>query len=260
MKKPVKLDKTRRLRWQKVVIWSVAGLILAGGLTLAYVEFFYRPDIPLKVTSLSLEYGQQFKQDPKDLLQTSNQAILASAEIDTKPLKYKPDTKYPEAGNYQLAVSYVQKRQAQVKRLKLEVKDTTPPELKIDNEPIALVASEQKPDYAKLFDAKDLSEYEISVEDSAINYQQAGVYEIKVTATDKYDNATTKNAKLNITVPEPVAAISSGPAATAQLTYVRGVLIVNKKRPPTRQLCAWRKSYRRSGCSSAYRRYATGGT
>jgi hypothetical protein len=233
MKKPVKLDKTRRLRWQKVVIWSVAGLILAGGLTLAYVEFFYRPDIPLKVTSLSLEYGQQFKQDPKDLLQTSNQAILASAEIDTKPLKYKPDTKYPEAGNYQLAVSYVQKRQAQVKRLKLEVKDTkplkykpdtkypeagnyqlavsyvqkrqaqvkrlklevkdtTPPELKIDNEPIALVASEQKPDYAKLFDAKDLSEYEISVEDSAINYQQAGVYEIKVTATDKYDNATTK--------------------------------------------------------------------
>lgn len=209
----------------------MAGLIIAGGLTLTYVEFFYRPDIPLKVTSLSLEYGQQFKQDPKDLLQTSNQSILASAEIDTKPLKYKPDTKYPEAGNYQLAVSYVQKRQAQVKRLKLEVKDTTPPELKIDNEPIALVASEQKPDYAKLFDAKDLSEYEISVEDSAINYQQAGVYEIKVTATDKYDNATTKNAKLNITVPEPVVVISSGPAATAQPTYVRGVLIVNKKRP-----------------------------
>lgn len=86
MKKPVKLDKTRRLRWQKVVIWSVAGLILAGGLTLAYVEFFYRPDIPLKVTSLSLEYGQQFKQDPR-FISNDNQAILASAGNWHKAIK-----------------------------------------------------------------------------------------------------------------------------------------------------------------------------
>lgn len=213
----------KRLLIALVVLGGVLALILAG------LIYYYRPDIALRSSTIVLELGKQFDISPKDILSTEDQDILSSVKIDKSSIKSRPGANYPGVGQYRIGVTYIQKRKKQLKQIKLEVKDTTAPELIIGDGIVSLVASADKPDYSQLFTAKDLSEVKITVDDKSVDYSKAGEYKIEVVATDKYHNQTTKTATIQVTKPEP-APISS-PAVVTQPTYINGILVANKKHP-----------------------------
>ena len=222
-----KLKLKRKTKSFRVILAVLSiGLVLVC-LGAAYFVYFYRADIPLRLTDIVIEYGNQFNPKPEDILKTNDQDVLRSAKVHQPSLRYVQGKDYPEVGNYRLRVNYIQKRKSQSKEFGLRVVDTTAPKLVISEDGVSLVESSEEPDYTKLFTVKDLSEVEIVVQGESVDYQKAGDYEIQVSAVDKHGNQTTKPAKLKITKPERIAA----PELGAQPTYVNGIMVVNKKHP-----------------------------
>lgn len=187
-----------------------------------YMIFFYRSDIKLGEQNISLEYGETFDIDPKTALKTESQSIIDTINLDTSSIHYADDKNYPSVGEYIIKVNYTQKGKSQTKETTLKVVDTTPPEF-VDFQEAAMEIQkgDENPDYSTYFKAKDLSEFEIVVDDNKVDYQTEGDYEIEVTAKDVYDNATTMKSNVKI-VTQPVATSNGA-------TYVDGILIVNKK-------------------------------
>ncbi len=218
-----------------LTVW-LSGAILIGGFFIRgyYLHVFHRPDVPLASNKITLEYGESVKLNPKNLLETKYPDIKNSTQLDLSSLIFQPAKTYPEVGSYSLKVSYTQKRKLQTKFLNFVVADTKPPEFtELNNGVIELEVGAPKPDFGDQFKASDFSEFTIEIDDSAIDYQKAGDYQLKITARDKYKNEVEKTAKIKIISPAPKfsGGIYYSPAqnSVANLTIVRGLIIANKK-------------------------------
>lgn len=178
-----------------VVIGSVA---VVGGGTYGGVQIYHHitqepTELVLLNDKIDLEYGLPLSEDAKDYVdvEKSNQEMLEKAVVDLSSVTMNEDG-IAEVGEYVIKITSGDKEYS----IELAVADTAAPTFKDGVNEIE-TAYATVPDYLSLFKAEDGSEFEITVDDSAVNYEQAGTYSIKVSAKDKYGN---ENVLDNISV------------------------------------------------------------
>lgn len=171
-----------------VVIGSVA---VVGGGTYGGVQVYHHitqgtTELVLLNDKIDLEYGLPLSEDAKDYVDVkkSNQEMLENAVVDLSGVTMNNDG-YAEVGKYVIKITAGDKEYS----IDLTVADTAAPTFK-DGVTEIETAYATVPDYLSIFKVEDGSEFEVTVDDSAVNYEQAGTYSIKVSAKDKYGNET----------------------------------------------------------------------
>ena len=144
------------------------------------------------VDQLTVEFGNSIPMKPKEYLQEK----VSSKIISDIKLKIINDTKidnesYQPIGNYIVSLSY----KNQQKNVKVSVVDTTNPEFKEFKEKIEITAGASI-DVKNSFQANDLSDVKIEVDDSNVDYNTTGEYQINIKAIDAYGNITSKQSSV----------------------------------------------------------------
>ena len=169
-----------------IVVGTVA---VVGGGTYGGVQVYHHitqdpAELVLLSDKIDLEYGLLLSEDAKDYvdIEKSNQEMVDNAVVDLSGVTMNEDG-YAEVGEYVIKITSGDKEYS----IDLAVADTAAPTFKDGVNEIE-TAYATVPDYLSLFKAEDGSEFEITVDDSAVNYEQAGTYSIKVSAKDEYGN------------------------------------------------------------------------
>ena len=207
-------------------------LVIITALVITGLYIYTTPKANIIKNELQFEYGKQVNISIQDVLEASNEKVYDSAEIDLSNLKYETDKDYPNVGSYKVQISYSIRGKLYTNDLTINVIDTIVPEFTKFRESFEIVQGAAKPDYLSHFEASDLSEIKIIIDDSNVDYNKPGDYIIIVTVIDAYDNEATGEATIKIK-PKPVV-INNGSTCAVTNTqpyYFNGILLVNKKHP-----------------------------
>lgn len=116
------------------------------------------------------------------------------------------DKNYLNVGEYKFKITYLSQNQT----ITVNVVDTTKPVFEIFTKTIEVEAETKEIKWSDYYQATDLTDVKIDVDDSNVDLNKAGTYKIKVKATDENNNSVTKNAEVTVKekptpTPEPVA-------------------------------------------------------
>lgn len=167
----------------------VGTVVVVGGGTYGGVQIYHHvhdepKELVLLQDEIDLEYGIVLSEEAKDYVDVdkSNQEMLEKAIVDLSNVTMNEDG-YAEVGEYVIKIVSGDKEYS----IDLAVADTVAPTFK-DGISEIKTAYASVPDYLSMFKAEDGSDFEITVDDSSVNYEKAGTYTIKVSAKDKYGN------------------------------------------------------------------------
>lgn len=178
-------------------------LLLGGG-----IGYANKPRINLKSDRVTIEYGNTVSINPGDYISIENPGYLSSIGFKSALISDKANysinetaetvvtksSQYLDVGSYDSYIVYA----SEMLPLRIDVVDTTPPVFKNFKETVKIPVNSKKEDLEKLFNAIDLSEVRIVIDDSKVKYDKVGEYEIKVKATDAYHNQTEKKCKVKV--------------------------------------------------------------
>jgi len=177
------------MKKKKIII----GILIAVILILSVIIFIIlsKPKIELKHENYVFEFGESVSAVPSYYLKNGNKTndlnnykLILNNKLEIKDKKIlSKDEKYLMVGKYDLSIKY----KKETKSFSIEVKDTKKPEFKEAPEKITLEQNSKNVDLTKFFDAEDLSEVKLSISGN-YDISKLGNYELKVIATDKYDN------------------------------------------------------------------------
>lgn len=120
---------------------------------------------------------------------------------------------YLNVGEYKFKITYLSQSQT----ITVNVVDTTKPVFEIFTKTIEVEAETKEIKWTDYYQATDLTEVKINVDDSNVDLNKAGTYKIKVTATDIDGNSVTKNAEVTVKEkPKPTPTPTPEPVAPAQ--------------------------------------------
>lgn len=123
------------------------------------------------------------------------------------------DKNYLNVGEYKFKITYLSQSQT----ITVNVVDTTKPVFEIFTKTIEVEAETKEIKWTDYYQATDLTEVKINVDDSDVDLNKAGTYKIKVTATDIDGNSVTKNAEVTVKEkPKPTPTPTPEPVAPAQ--------------------------------------------
>ncbi|WP_294562482.1 hypothetical protein [uncultured Traorella sp.] len=158
-------------------------------------------DLQLAKTEITVEYGDPLSLDPKDyLIEDTAEDILHGTSVkvfiaEGNNKKNEPldtDGTGLEVGSYILSLSY----KDETEDVKVNIEDTTAPEFVNFTEKVILIQGEST-DLTKLFQVKDLSAVEVTVE-GEVDFDTVGKYPVTFIAKDKYENMTEKECVIQI--------------------------------------------------------------
>ena len=213
------------------IIGIVAILIaLIGGIT-GYHSYSH-PELKLNAKTVNVEYGADVEKYLINSIDTSiydDKSVVDDIEFTCKKINDFSDV---DVGEYTIKYKY---RDSE-KTLKLIVKDTTAPEIKLRNS--ANIFENDVIDYDSLVSVDELSSYKTSYDDSAVNYNTPGSYIAKYIVEDKYGNkneveipVTVNQLLLQTTSP---ASISLSPEGTSKFevsTNCNSAIFYNSSNP-----------------------------
>lgn len=195
---------------KKIIIILITILLILAIITSIYF-IFYNPFLDIKLKGqkkITLEVNSEYKEPGIKVSGTKNK-YKTIGKVNTKKL-----------GNYTLTYKIkLLKTEKEIKR-EIIIVDTTNPELKLTNGNISIYQNEtyKEPGY-KVTDNYDK---EVKVEVTGkVDNKKVGEYKLTYTATDSSNNKTTVERK--VTVKKKEVKTTSG------LTYINGILLVNKK-------------------------------
>ncbi len=123
------------------------------------------------------------------------------------------DKNYLNVGEYKFKITYLSQSQT----ITVNVVDTTKPVFEIFTKNIEVESETKEIKWTDYYQATDLTEVKINVDDSDVDLNKAGTYKIKVTATDIDENSVTKNAEVTVKEkPKPTPTPTPEPVAPAQ--------------------------------------------
>ena len=164
-------------------------LIIAGLLALPLAGCS-KQKMKLANKEITVEYGETISTEAKDYLNNDDE-FLKEVKIENIPTN-EQDKNYPGIGDYELILKNGDEQQ----KVKVYVKDRVAPEFKDLSEKY-IVAYDTKLKETD-FQATDLSECTISIDDKNVNYQKTGEYKASVIAKDKYNNETKKDINVQV--------------------------------------------------------------
>lgn len=153
--------------------------------------------LQLNKETVEIEYGKTYNPNLKDIVKNYDDFNGKDLKLEST-IKNEDGKEYPSVGKYEVKVTYKKQEVTQ----KVEVKDTTKPELTVPENIEILQGTDLSTfDFKSLLNATDLSElkdYEIDY--SKVDANTVGEYEVNVSIQDKYENKT--DAKVKATVIE----------------------------------------------------------
>lgn len=191
------------LKHTKSVIASILILLVVCGVGI-YV--YLSSDKPLNFAlkddvkqGLTYEYGNKIEIVDTDFLalddldQKQKEALLSNLKIENN-LVMEENKDYPKVGEYTITFTYKDK----VLSTNVMVKDTTKP---VFNDISSLTFEEGTEfDFTTAgIEATDLTEVKLTYDDSAVNKEVAGTYNLLVTATDSNGNTEIKEIQVEVT-------------------------------------------------------------
>lgn len=182
----------------------------------------------VKNDTVTIELGNSVSIKPQDYLDKNKtdedaykncqltSSILKNQDeytvTDDKKIVSK-DKNYLNVGEYKFKITYL----SQSKTITVNVVDTTKPVFEIFTKTIEVEAETKEIKWTDYYQATDLTDVKIDVEDSDVDLNKAGTYKIKVTATDIDGNSVTKNAEVTVKEkPKPTPTPTPEPVVPAQ--------------------------------------------
>ena len=154
--------------------------------------------VTLKSNVHYFEYGDVITFDNEDVLETSNPKILDSLVIDQSNIELEDDKKFPKVGEFNVSASYVELFSTKEKDFSIIVSDNTKPNfIKFPNL-IKLMINDDKYDLLSYFVVEDLSDFEIKIDTSSVNFKKEGQYDVEAIASDKYGNESSQDFSILI--------------------------------------------------------------
>lgn len=145
-------------------------------------------------TEKTIEIGTLLSENINDYvnLNKTDSELLENAKLNFEGVVFL-ENGFPKPGEHKIVITAGDKEY----EIKLNVKDTKPPVFK---DGLAIIETKfgQKPEYAKIFFAEDSSGVTITVDDSKVDYEKTGTYNIVVTAKDGYGNESTLNPQVKV--------------------------------------------------------------
>ena len=138
-----------------------------------------QPKLILKQNTVNLEYGENFNY---------------LDYVDEEDISYSCDgfdEDNPAVGKYTITYKYGNSK----KKLTLNIKDTTAPQL-IQTKEIDIIENDEI-DYRDYLEIKELSKYELEIDDSGVSYLAAGNYNASIKALELELSTTTLNLEEN---------------------------------------------------------------
>ena len=209
----------------KIAIISVVAVIVFL-VTIVLGWYFYTTyanSINILNDTVSVEYGEEYIPSVEDFVELTEAITLDNTYIEYE-LEYKEvldeetgeiieTYTYPEVGEYDITVYHsfdfkllgltvftsIISNEAEI-----VVEDTTAPEFQEEVATEITTYQDMEIDadtLAEKFDVYDLSEVELIIDDSLIDYETVGEYETTVCAKDIYNNSTTINVVVKVKEP-----------------------------------------------------------
>lgn len=188
----------------KKVIGGIIVLVII--VIVAIIMILNQKNLVLKSEEIQIEFGETISLNPEDYLDMTkiDKDILDKVNISTNaPDRTElPDNSFkecPPVGEYSVMISY----NDEVVEATVKVVDTTKPTFAKYKKEVG-VTKDCNPDMEKIiseFQANDLSEVKITVDDSQVDYSKVGTYKAIVKATDKYNNEATRELTFEIVEP-----------------------------------------------------------
>lgn len=179
---------------------GVAGVGIVGIVIMLAIFVFMngnKTSMELKKENFIVEYGEQYSTKASDYIKADNDVLEdVVIKVENKHAKECPAgsqcaefliTDVYRVGTYKATATYKKEKL----EFTIEIKDTTKPVFKDFKEKVE-VPREYTGDLSKEYTAEDLSEVTITVDTKEVDFNKAGEYKAKVTATDKNKNKTTK--------------------------------------------------------------------
>ena len=190
-------------KWNGLIKTKKGKGILLGILVIILIIFvgvFYinkDKTLQLNKETVEVEYGKTYNPSLKEIVKDYGDFNSKDLKLEST-VKNEEGKEYPSVGKYEVKVTYKKQEVTQ----KVEVKDTTKPELTVPENIEILQGTDLSTfDFKSLLNATDLSElkdYEIDY--SKVDANTVGEYEVNVSIQDKYENKT--DAKVKATVIE----------------------------------------------------------
>lgn len=190
-------------KWNGLIKTKKGKGILLGILVIILIIFvgvFYinkDKTLQLNKETVEVEYGKTYNPSLKEIVKDYGDFNSKDLKLEST-IKNEEGKEYPSVGKYEVKVTYKKQEVTQ----KVEVKDTTKPELTVPENIEILQGTDLSTfDFKSLLNATDLSElkdYEIDY--SKVDANTVGEYELNVSIQDKYENKT--DAKVKATVIE----------------------------------------------------------
>ncbi len=190
----------------------IVALVCAGSIFIVNIK---KNEPKLKNKKFVFEYGKEIDISKLKILDKDYEIEKLSCNF-----KFKDGNKYPEVGEYKLTGYYTYYIKKVDISILVVVKDTTAPKVIEAKEEIKVREGENEYNFDNDFVAEDLSEFETSFDLANVDFNTPGSYVAKAIFTDIYKNITEQNFTI---------VVEKKPQPSSSLTYVRGILIVNKK-------------------------------
>ena len=176
----------------------IAGIAAIVVIVIALVVFVFMNQSSLKLKSkeVVIEYGNQISLKAEEYLDEKTDINIIADTRVTTDAKNEGGKEYPGVGEYTVTLSY----KDEIKKLKVNVVDTTKPKFKDFKDTIETV-KDVKPVFNKLYIAEDLSKVEITVADENVKYDTVGEYKATVKATDTSKNEVSKEITVKVIEP-----------------------------------------------------------
>ncbi len=197
-----KKRKRRKFLLALLLITSIVAIIGT------YVVLHPRELLFLKEDIINVELGDKVSIVPTEYLdkESTDEDAYENATLSAPYLKsddysvlenetlVSKDKDYLDIGTYKFKISYL----SQSKEVTINVIDTTKPVFEVFTKNIKVEEETKEIKWTDYYQATDLEDVEIKVDDSKVDLNKAGKYKISVTATDKANNSVTKNAVVTV--------------------------------------------------------------
>lgn len=202
------VEESKDNKKKNLIIAGVIALIAVVGIG-GYVWMNQNQDKLIPKEDIVYELGDKVDLDAKNFLdeKMSKDAIKETkltSDLMTDTKKYTfdkktnevvtKDKKFLDVGKYEVNLSYKKDN----KDVEFSVKDTTAPEFKDFLAEINVEKDAENVDLKKYFEASDLSDFEISINQGKFDVSKEGDYSITVTATDEYKNKAEKKSTVHV--------------------------------------------------------------
>lgn len=193
-----------RIKNKKVLIGGLVGVVVI--IAVAIFMIMNSKNLVLKAEEVQVEFGENISLEASTYLDEEkvDKDIIAKTTVTTDAPKQSNLSNNsvkdcPPVGEYTVTLKYSD----EIAEVKVKVVDTTKPKFTKYKDAVG-VTKDCNPDMDRIvaeFQANDLSEVKITVDDSQVDYSKVGKYKATVKATDKYNNEETRELTFEIVEP-----------------------------------------------------------